>query len=127
MLNKPAVRDLNDEERAALESQLDRFRNEFAVWRDMVRNDWEMLALVRHEKIDLKVVDETEPLVLGEKCVTIYGCRWCMIEAGKQWHVAVTHDSFDEPIDLTHFSKKRVETQLSQRWQRRFFLLPPQR
>jgi len=113
------IRDLGFDDYSRLKSVFDRFRREFAVWADQYVNNWELLAFVQYEGIDLPIVREAEPLIKGEKCVELHGARWCMIAVGAEWHFGITHADLVEPVDLSVFNRKRLNRSLSQRWKAR--------
>jgi hypothetical protein len=118
------VRELDDSERSTLDAQLQRFRTEYAAWREMYPSDRELLDFVHYEGVAGNVIEELEPLIFGSKCVALYGCRWCMIQVGNQRHFGIDHDSLDEPVDLSAFNKKRLRQKLSRRWQQRLLHSP---
>jgi hypothetical protein len=41
-----------------------------------------------------------------------------MLAVGDEWHFALDHDDFPQPVDLTKFNKKQLERTLSQKWKR---------
>jgi hypothetical protein len=95
----------------------------------MFANDWDLLDFAHYEHVTTAprvraVLDRTEGFVLGRKCVALYGCQWCMIEVGGQWHYAIRHETLAEPIDVTQFNRKKLERHLPKAWLRRLFAPP---
>lgn len=120
------IRELTPEERLHLEQQLKAFRNEFACWHDIFTNSWDMLDFAYYDRVTSvpeirQLLDRTEGLVYGDKCVVLYGCEWCMIGVGGEWHFGVRHETLDEPIDVSQFNRKKLERRLTKAWRRRLF------
>src|SRR5258705_13470145 len=103
MAASPRIRELSVEDHRALEDVFARFRTEFAVWTYAFPDLWTLLAFVQYEGIQLPIVEEAEPLIKGQKCVSLHGARWCMLAAGEEWHFALDHIDFSQPVDLTKF------------------------
>lgn len=121
------MKQLSPSDRDKLNARLNEFRTEFACWREMFTNDWDLLEFVRYEGIVSTLADEVAPLVLGEKCVAIHGASWCIIQVDGNRHLAINHETLAQPVDLTKFNRKRVERTVSEAWQRRLDLKHPAR
>lgn len=118
MATPARVRELNEVDRQRIDDVLSRFRTEFDVWSDDYENVWELLGFVQYEGIDLPIVREAEPLIKGQKSVALHDAQWCMLAVGNEWHLALDHEDFTEPVDLTKFNRKHLKHRLSQKWQR---------
>lgn len=110
------IRELNLQDQQRLEAVLGRFRAEFADWAKAYPNLWELLAFVQYEGIVVPIVREAEPYIRAEKCVALYGAKWCMLAVGDEWHFALNHNDFAHPIDITKFDRNHLKRTLSRKW-----------
>lgn len=94
------------------------------MWSDDYDHVWELLGFVEYEEIDLPIVQEARPIIKAAKSVALFNARWCMIRIGAEWRIALDHDDFIQPVDLTRFNLKYLKKTLSQKWQR--ILLKPE-
>jgi hypothetical protein len=121
------ARTFADHDQERLDTLVDAFRLEFACWVDMFENNWDLLDFVIYEGVELPIVNEVGPLILGEKCVALHGAEWCVVQRDDGLHFAITHKDIAVPVDLTTYKPHRLRRTLSRKWQRLLDMNHPNR
>ena len=97
--------DLTPSEHEHVAAILADLREHFHVWPTEPGNEWHLVDFAYYEGCGRQdhcreTLRVAAPLVLGNHLVNNYGCNWCMLSRGGEWHWAVNHTALSSPIDL---------------------------
>lgn len=108
------IRQPKSEELARIGDVLRRLREHFYQWSGYEGHEHDLIGFAYYEGCGGTehcgaILAEAAPIALGNELVQFYGFRWAVVRHGKEWHIAVMHQSSAEPIDLLTLEDGRYD------------------